>query len=164
MYDLPNYRHRSWHKYDVLLYFIWSTSKWVKLYIPVRMQPNKCIGDSENIDGWPMAIHSLQLRRGLMLLYHAFIGWFLKCVSLTNQPTIVANPDDVIKWKHFPRNWPFVRGIHRSPLTAIFRNGFGEWEASMLSFFFTYNQYVCCIFVFSLFDPCTGAFDNTALC
>ena len=22
--------------------------------------------------------------------------------------------DDVIKWKHFPHNWPFVRGIHRS--------------------------------------------------
>ena len=22
--------------------------------------------------------------------------------------------DDVIKWKHFPRNWPFVRGIRRS--------------------------------------------------
>ena len=25
-----------------------------------------------------------------------------------------ASHDDVIKWKHFPRNWPFVRGIHRS--------------------------------------------------
>ena len=28
--------------------------------------------------------------------------------------------DDVINWKHFPRHWPFVRGIHRSlvvPLT-----------------------------------------------
>ena len=23
--------------------------------------------------------------------------------------------DDVMKWKHFPRYWPFVRGIHRSP-------------------------------------------------
>ena len=23
---------------------------------------------------------------------------------------------DVIKWKHFPRYWPFVRGIHRSPV------------------------------------------------
>ena len=23
--------------------------------------------------------------------------------------------DDVIKWKHFPRYWPFVRGIHWSP-------------------------------------------------
>ena len=22
--------------------------------------------------------------------------------------------DDVIKWKHFPRNWPCVRGIHQS--------------------------------------------------
>ena len=22
--------------------------------------------------------------------------------------------DDVIKWNHFPRYWPFVRGIHRS--------------------------------------------------
>ena len=22
------------------------------------------------------------------------------------------NHDDVIKWKHFPRYWPFVRGIH----------------------------------------------------
>ena len=24
--------------------------------------------------------------------------------------------DGVIKWKHFPRYWPFVRGIHRSPV------------------------------------------------
>ena len=24
--------------------------------------------------------------------------------------------DDVLKWKHSPRNWPFVRGIHRSPV------------------------------------------------
>ena len=30
--------------------------------------------------------------------------------------------DDVIKWKHFPRNWPFVQGIHRSqiPVTRSF--------------------------------------------
>ena len=30
-------------------------------------------------------------------------------------PGFSYNHDDVIKWKHFPRNWPFVRGIHRSP-------------------------------------------------
>ena len=24
----------------------------------------------------------------------------------------------VIKWKHFPRYWPFVRGIHRSPVNS----------------------------------------------
>ena len=28
--------------------------------------------------------------------------------------TKLASRDDVIKWKHFPRNWSFVRGIHRS--------------------------------------------------
>ena len=26
--------------------------------------------------------------------------------------------DDVIKWKHFPRHWPFVRGTHRSPVDS----------------------------------------------
>ena len=28
--------------------------------------------------------------------------------------------DDVIKWKHLPRYWPFVRGIHRGPVTRSF--------------------------------------------
>ena len=26
----------------------------------------------------------------------------------------ISYHDDVIKWKYFPHNWPFVRGIHRS--------------------------------------------------
>ena len=26
--------------------------------------------------------------------------------------------DDVIKWKYIPRNWPFVQGIHRSPVNS----------------------------------------------
>ena len=32
--------------------------------------------------------------------------------------------DDVIKWKHFPRYWPFVRGIHRSPVNSLHK---GQW-------------------------------------
>ena len=36
-------------------------------------------------------------------------------IRLDQEPhTPVPIHDDVIKWKHFPRNWPFVRGIHRS--------------------------------------------------
>ena len=31
---------------------------------------------------------------------------------------IGGSHDDVIKWKHFPRYWPFVRGIHRSPVNS----------------------------------------------
>ena len=30
----------------------------------------------------------------------------------------IENHDDVIKWKHFPRYWPFVRGIPRSPVNS----------------------------------------------
>ena len=32
--------------------------------------------------------------------------------------------DDVIKWQHFPRYWPFVRGIHRSPVDSMATHGF----------------------------------------
>ena len=28
------------------------------------------------------------------------------------------NHDDVIKWKYFPCYWPFVRGMHRSPVNS----------------------------------------------
>ena len=39
--------------------------------------------------------------------------------------------DIVIKWKHFPRCWPFVWGIHRSPVNFLHK---GQWRgASMFS-------------------------------
>ena len=41
--------------------------------------------------------------------------------------------DDVIKWKHFPRYWPFVWGIHRWPVNSQHK---GQWRgALMLSLF-----------------------------
>ena len=33
-------------------------------------------------------------------------------------PGIPPSHYDVIKWKHFPRYWPFVRGIYRSPMNS----------------------------------------------
>ena len=38
-----------------------------------------------------------------------------RSIDLTTWPLSFIH-DDVIKWKHFPRNWPFVREIHRSPV------------------------------------------------
>ena len=37
---------------------------------------------------------------------------------LTDTEAILPH-DDVIKWKHFPHYWPFVRGIHRSPVNSL---------------------------------------------
>ena len=37
--------------------------------------------------------------------------------------------DDVIKWKHFPRYWPFVLGIHWSPVNSPHN---GQWCGSLM--------------------------------
>ena len=37
--------------------------------------------------------------------------------------------DDVIKWKHFPRDMPFVRGIHRSPVNSPHK---GQWREALM--------------------------------
>ena len=37
--------------------------------------------------------------------------------------------DDVIKGKHFPRYWSFVRGIHRSPVNSPHK---GQWRGALV--------------------------------
>ena len=41
----------------------------------------------------------------------------------------ISTHDDVIRWKHFPRYWPFVRGIHRSPLNSPHK---GQWRGALM--------------------------------
>ena len=47
----------------------------------------------------------------------------------TTKPDQVKIYDDVIKWKHFPRYWPFVRGIHRSPVNSPHK---GQWHGALM--------------------------------
>ena len=42
---------------------------------------------------------------------------------------VVLYHDDVIKWKHFPRYWPFVRGIHLSPVNSPHK---GQWRGALM--------------------------------
>ena len=35
----------------------------------------------------------------------------------------------IIKWKHFPRYWPFVRGIHRSPVNSPHKR---QWRGALM--------------------------------
>ena len=37
--------------------------------------------------------------------------------------------DIVIKWKHFPHYWPFVWGIHRSPVNIPHK---GQWHRALM--------------------------------
>ena len=74
-------------------------------------------------------------------------GSLLVSSKWSNSPIICINPavnagsnvvmyvshDDVIKWKHFPRFWPFVRGIHRSPVNTPHK---GQWRGALMFFFY----------------------------
>ena len=52
-------------------------------------------------------------------------------------PTTISRTDnfdkafhgDVIKWKHFPRHWLLVRGIHRWPVNSPHR---GQWHGALM--------------------------------
>ena len=41
----------------------------------------------------------------------------------------MAEFDDIIKWKHFPSYWPFVWGIHRSPVNSPHK---GQWRRALM--------------------------------
>ena len=47
-----------------------------------------------------------------------------------SQTTVALSHDDVIKWKKIPRYWPFVRGIHRSPVNSPQK---GQWRGALMS-------------------------------
>ena len=49
--------------------------------------------------------------------------------SCTKPNQSVWSHDDVIKWKHFPRYWPFVRRIHRSPVNSPHK---GQWRGALI--------------------------------
>ena len=74
----------------------------------------------------------------LTTLNHRFVGLYIAgivcwvCwVPVTTYVLITYvnfyNYDDVIKWKHFPRYWQFVRAIHRSPV-----NSKGQWRGALM--------------------------------
>ena len=60
--------------------------------------------------------------------------WFLPYLSYrttgeTPDQALPITHDDVIKWKPFPRYWPFVRGIHWSPVNSPHK---GQWRGALI--------------------------------
>ena len=51
------------------------------------------------------------------------------CIRNLLSRKICCTYDDVIKWKHFPCYWPFVRGIHR---TQIDYPQQGQWHGALM--------------------------------
>ena len=51
------------------------------------------------------------------------------CIGYVIASTSTSMHGDVIQWKHFPRYWPFVREIHRSPANSPHK---GQWHGALM--------------------------------
>ena len=76
---------------------------------------------------WPPAWSSM-----LMVVVMLLMCSVLHCLySVRNKITTATTTthDCVIKWKHFPRYWPFVRGIYRSAVNSPHK---GQWRTALI--------------------------------
>ena len=81
-------------------------------------------GKRRDYGGWCIKIHTLDE------VYLSFLCKIVISLQCAIAVFLVKQfQDDVIKWKHFPRYWPFVRGIHRSPVTSPHK---GQWRGTLM--------------------------------
>ena len=57
-----------------------------------------------------------------------WVGTSIRDHSSYKVRSICLSHDDVIKWKHFPRYWSFVRGIHRTSVNSPHK---GQWRGAL---------------------------------
>ena len=73
-------------------------------------------------------LHQTTSKQNKILIHRNFFQICCNAVALNTTPKETVDHDDVIKWKHFPRYWPFVRGIHRSPVNSPHRD---QWRGAL---------------------------------
>ena len=70
-------------------------------------------------------------RRSLDTFYGMHLSTAVPSIFIIVQSSsrIFQLHDDVIKWKHFPRYWPFAPGGHRSPVNSPHK---GQWRGALM--------------------------------
>ena len=72
-------------------------------------------------------LHLVISQRGNSTTNPTLESTFIQCTGL--HPKNYAHHDDVINWNCFPRYWPFVPGIHRSPVNSRHK---GQWRGALM--------------------------------
>ena len=65
---------------------------------------------------------------GACVITYSF-GVFYDIFMMDNLSTSIPTLEEVFKWKHFPCYWPFVRGIHWSPVNSPHK---GQWRRALM--------------------------------
>ena len=76
---------------------------------------------------WPSGTNFSEM----LIEIHTFLlkKMHVKISSVKRRPFCLGLHDDIIKWKNFLRYWPFVRGIHRSPVNSPHM---GQWWGALI--------------------------------
>ena len=83
---------------------------------------------------WSLVIFVL---KGIIIYIYIYFFFTSKYWSKTWRPSwlqmynffLFFFHDDVIKWKHYLRYWPFVRGIHQSPMNSPHKS---QWRGALM--------------------------------
>ena len=95
----------------------------------------ECVVENVCVCHITRSIHMLMYTHTHKTIYtHTYIYMHMHTVYTKKpyQPIKISYHNDVIKWKHFPRYWPFVRGIHRSSVNSQHN---GQWRGALMSSF-----------------------------
>ena len=66
----------------------------------------------------------------ILHMWRAHYRSLFHSAQVTDKPSVLSyTHDDVIKWKHFPRYWPFVRGIYRFQVNSPHK---GQWRGALM--------------------------------
>ena len=68
----------------------------------------------------------------LLFWHHCNIQKGISIIRTYTHVKVTSVQDDVIKWKHFPHYWPFVRGIHQSLVDSPHK---GQWRGALMFLF-----------------------------
>ena len=74
---------------------------------------------------WEPTLHCNVISHWLGACKKLFLKYGCHQIGIFGSP----NHDDVIEWKHFPCYWPFVQGIHWSPVNSPHK---GQWRGALI--------------------------------
>ena len=123
-----------------------------------KCEDDMCINLCDISNAWKLALHAcyiipywskqisliLFLLRGITFVFPISVSINITDIQAFKQDGVcifspqslepiwvshVGNHDDVIKWKQFPRYWPFVRGIHRFTVNSPHK---GQWRGALM--------------------------------
>ena len=111
---------------NLISWILWSCK--MPCYLVTR-QPSAIFGSSWAWWGYNALVFFVNIRSWASYQIRKIAG----CTYAGNAGNVFPATDfkhnDVIKWKHLPRYWPFVREIHWSPVNSPHK---GQWLGALM--------------------------------